>query len=125
VGINNSIGIGAKGLKVTFFNLVLEVLKLILSLCLLRFPLYSIAFLLSLLLSILSWALLLFNKRDNLVLFFNTEIDNFLVFFIERVVLDALKYVKTLELLFLTSSLALFLCFAIFYKATFFAIKTL
>jgi hypothetical protein len=54
VGVNNLIGIGAKGLKVTFFNLVLKVLKLILSLYLLRFPLYSIASLLSLLLLISS-----------------------------------------------------------------------
>jgi hypothetical protein len=54
MGINNSIGIGIKGLKETFFNLVLKVLKLILSLYLLRFPLYSIISLLSLLLLISS-----------------------------------------------------------------------
>jgi hypothetical protein len=79
------------------------------------------------LLSLLSSALLLFNEVDNLMLFFVDGINNLPLFLVEKVDLDAFKFIKVLELLssLFYYSFFLFLPSAFFYKATLFGVKIL
>jgi len=118
MNISDLINISVKDLKITFFNLILKVLISHHLYNLYRLYYHRRYY----------FKLYFFNDIVDLILFFNIEINDFLVFLIKKVVLNIFKFIKELKSLFLTSFtsfLTFFLRYTDFYKIIFLNVKTL